>query len=90
MRVHGLYYARFNVNSNPLSKIFLINAGQWPLVVARGHHPPSTLQQLLTLFALVSPQALVLLSGCLAAAGVLLHGAATATWAGSMGTLAQA
>lgn len=63
-----------------------VNARRRPIIPARRCLPLQPLFQLAALFALVSPQALVLLSCRLAAAGALLHGAPTA-WAGSMGAV---
>ncbi len=62
------------MNSNPLSKIFLINARQRPLIVARPQQSPRPLQQLLTLFAQGSALALLQLPGAAAhAAAVVGH-----------------
>ena len=63
-----------------------VNARWRPIIPAWHRVPLQPLFQLPALFALVSPQALVLLSGRLAAAGALLHGTPTA-WAGSMGAV---
>ena len=60
--VHGFNYARFSVNINAQPKIFLIDARQRPLVVARGQQAPRPLQQLLALLAQGSPLALFKLS----------------------------
>ena len=65
-----------------------VSVDSWrrPIIAAWNRLPLQSLFQLPALFALVSPQALVLLSGRLAAAGALLHGTPTA-WAGSMGAV---
>ena len=41
-----------------VSSAFLVDSGQWPLIVARGQQAPRPLQQLLALFAQGSPLAL--------------------------------
>ena len=63
-----------------------VNARWRPVIAARNRLPLQPIFQLPALLAQVSPQALVLLSGRLAAAGAVLHGTPTA-WAGSMGAV---
>ncbi len=57
-----------------VSSAFLVDSGQRPIIVARGHHPPRPLQQLLPLFARGAPLALLQLPGAAAhAAAVVGH-----------------
>ena len=57
-----------------VSSAFLVDSGQRPIIVARAHHPPRPLQQLLPLFAQGSPLALLQLPGAAAhAAAVVGH-----------------
>lgn len=57
-----------------VSRAFLVDSGQRTIIVARGHHLPHPLQQLLPLFAQGSPLALLQLPGAAAhSAAVVGH-----------------